>query len=82
MTVSALLSPSCNESHFLPSENMTVKSFFGETVTASSLISHIEEVRTVVMNYCISQYVRHIFTPAKMALKVTMYLPWFRKNNS
>jgi hypothetical protein len=53
MIVSEHASPSYYESHLQPSENLTVKPFFGETVTASSLISQIEEVRTNVMNYCI-----------------------------
>jgi hypothetical protein len=65
MIVSALGSPSYYESHLHPSENLTVKSFFGETITASNLISQIEEVRTVAMNYCISQCVRHFLPPHK-----------------
>jgi hypothetical protein len=60
MIVSALASPSYYESHLHPSKNLTVKSFFGETITATSLISQIEEVRTVVMNYCIYHCLRHL----------------------
>jgi len=49
MTVSALASLSCYESHLYPSKNMAGGSFFGETITASSLLNQIEEVRECVI---------------------------------
>ena len=49
MTVSALASLSSYESHLYPPKNMAGGSFFGETITASSLLNQIEEVRECVI---------------------------------
>jgi hypothetical protein len=35
------------ESHLHPSKNVTEETFFGETITASSLLRQIEEVGTI-----------------------------------
>jgi hypothetical protein len=47
MIVSAHASPSCYESYLHPSKNVTEERFFGEAITASSLLKQIEEVGTV-----------------------------------